>query len=82
MVQAVLRFPERDLFLRGVRAFAGFKQIGVPYRPEPAPSVHRTRSLIRKIRMAQYGILSFSNVPVTMLSLLGVCLLMLSLVLA
>jgi dolichol-phosphate mannosyltransferase len=82
VVQAVLRFPERDLFLRGVRAFAGFKQIGVPYRPEPAPSVHRNRSLIQKIRMAQYGILSFSNVPVTMLSLLGVCLLMLSLVLS
>ncbi len=81
VVQAILRFPERDLFLRGVRACAGFKQIGVPYRPEPARGIHPNRSLIHKIRMAQYGILSFSNVPVTMLSLLGVCLLILSLVL-
>ena len=35
VVQAILQFPERDLFLRGVRAFAGFKQTGVDYvRPE------------------------------------------------
>ena len=31
VVQAILRFPERDLFLRGVRAFAGFRQTGVDY---------------------------------------------------
>ena len=29
VVQAILQFPERDLFLRGVRAFVGFKQIGI-----------------------------------------------------
>ena len=29
MTARVLQFPERDLFLRGVRAFAGFKQTGV-----------------------------------------------------
>ena len=35
VVQAVLAFPERDLFLRGVRAYAGFKQTGIDYvRPE------------------------------------------------
>src|SRR5207237_1019854 len=35
VVRALLQFPERDLFLRGVRAFAGFKQAGVDYvRPE------------------------------------------------
>ena len=35
VVQAILQFPERDLFLRGVRAFAGFRQTGVDYvRPE------------------------------------------------
>jgi dolichol-phosphate mannosyltransferase len=81
VVQAVLKFPERDFFLRGIRAFAGFKQIGVPYQPEPGLNVQRKRGLIQTIRMAQYGILSFSNVPVTMLSLLGIALLLLSLVL-
>ena len=35
VVRCILQFPERDLFLRGVRAFAGFKQTGVDYvRPE------------------------------------------------
>ena len=35
VMEAMLRFPERDLFLRGVRAYAGFRQTGVDYvRPE------------------------------------------------
>jgi nucleoside-diphosphate-sugar epimerase/glycosyltransferase involved in cell wall biosynthesis len=80
VVQAILQFPERDLFLRGVRAFAGFKQIGVPYRAEPGLNPHRSRGLVRRIRIARYGILSFSNVPITMLSLLGSFLMLLGLV--
>ena len=35
VASCLLQFPERDLFLRGLRAFAGFKQTGVDYvRPE------------------------------------------------
>ena len=81
VVQAILQFPERDLFLRGVRAFAGFKQIGVSYRASPARIPGRTRGLIWQVRMARHGILSFSNVPITMLSLLGSFLFMLGLIL-
>ncbi len=38
VVAALSRFPERDLFLRGTRAFAGFKQTGVDYRRPNAAS--------------------------------------------
>ncbi len=31
VVRALLSFPERDLFIRGVRAFIGFRQTGVDY---------------------------------------------------
>ena len=68
VVQAMLRFPERDLFLRGVRAYAGFKQTGVDYvRPERMFGV-TTNSLWKNIGWAKKGIFSFSYVPLNMLS--------------
>jgi dolichol-phosphate mannosyltransferase len=75
VVQSILQFPERDLFLRGVRAFAGFKQTGVDYiRPERMFGV-TTNSLSRNIGWAKKGILSFSNVPLNILSVSAVLLL-------
>ena len=75
VVRAILQFPERDLFLRGVRAFAGFKQTGVDYvRPERMFGV-TTNSLTKNIDWAKKGILSFSNTPLTMMSVGGLTLL-------
>ncbi len=71
VVQNMLKFPERDLFLRGVRAFVGFKQIGVDYvRPERRFG-KTTNSLGKNIGWAKKGILSYSNTPLTMLSYFG-----------
>ena len=71
VVEAVLRFPERDLFLRGVRAFAGFKQIGVDYvRPERQFGVS-TNNFWKNVGWAKKGILSFSHVPLNILSFCG-----------
>jgi nucleoside-diphosphate-sugar epimerase/glycosyltransferase involved in cell wall biosynthesis len=75
VVEAILRFPERDLFLRGVRAFTGFKQTGVDYvRPERMFGV-TTNSLLKNLDWAKKGILSFSNTPLNMMSFAGVVLL-------
>ena len=72
VVQAILTFPERDLFLRGVRAFAGFRQTGVDYvRPERMFG-RTTNNLLKNIGWAKKGILSFSNVPLNMISFAGV----------
>ncbi len=81
VVQAILQFPERDLFLRGVRAFAGFRQTGVDYlRPERQFGVS-TNNLLRNVGWAKKGILAFSNVPLNILSSLGVVLLFVTLLL-
>ena len=78
VVRALLQFPERDLFLRGVRAFAGFKQTGVDYiRPERMFGV-TTNSLFKNIDWAKKGILSFSKTPLTIMTFSGVVLLGLS----
>jgi polyisoprenyl-phosphate glycosyltransferase len=81
VVRCILRFPERDFFLRGVRAFVGFKQTGVDYvRPERMFG-RTTNSLTKNIAWAKKGILSFSNTPLTMLSFSGTALLLLGIVL-
>jgi nucleoside-diphosphate-sugar epimerase/glycosyltransferase involved in cell wall biosynthesis len=78
VVQAILRFPERDFFLRGIRAFVGFKQTGVDYvRPERRFGV-TTNSLLKNIGWAKKGLLSFSYVPLNLLSFGGTILFFLS----
>ena len=68
VMEAMLRFPERDLFLRGVRAYAGFRQAGVDYvRPERMFG-RTTNSLWKNLGWAKKGILSFSYVPLDILS--------------
>ena len=82
VVEAMLKFPERDLFLRGVRAYAGFKQVGVDYvRPERMFGV-TTNSLWKNIGWAKKGVLSFSYVPLNILSVAAILLFALSLLLA
>ena len=82
VVQAIIQFPERDLFLRGVRAFAGFRQTGVDYvRPERMFG-RSTNNLIKNMGWAKKGILSFSNTPLNMMSVAGGLLLLLTMLLA
>jgi polyisoprenyl-phosphate glycosyltransferase len=71
VVRAILKFPERDLFLRGIRAFVGFKQVGVDYtRPERLFG-RTTNSFFKNIDWAKKGILSFSYTPLSILTFVG-----------
>lgn len=68
VVRCLLQFPERDLFLRGVRAYAGFRQTGVDYvRPERMFG-RSTNNLLKNLGWAKKGILSFSNTPLNLLT--------------
>ncbi len=81
VVRAILEFPERDFFLRGIRAYVGFKQIGVDYlRPERMFG-RSTNNFGKNLIWAKKGILSFSNTPLTMLSFMGTVLFLISLLL-
>ncbi len=78
VVDWLLKCPERDLFMRGLRAYVGFKQIGVSYiRPERMFGV-TTNSFTKNIDWAKKGIFSFSNTPLTVLTTVGVVTLALS----
>lgn len=73
-VRWVLGFPERDFFLRGVRAFVGFKQTGVDYHRPARRFGVTTNSLLKNVLWAKKGILSFTNTPLNILSFLGTAL--------
>jgi dolichol-phosphate mannosyltransferase len=71
VVDALNALPERDRFLRGLRAWVGFRQTGVPYvRPERMFGV-TTNSLLKNIAWARKGIFSFSYLPLEWISYLA-----------
>lgn len=71
VVDELINLPETDQFLRGLRAWVGFKQIGVDYvRPERMFGV-TTNNWRKNIAWARKAIFSFSFVPLELLSLLG-----------
>lgn len=72
VVQQLLMFPERDQFLRGLRAWVGFRQTGVPYvRPERMFGV-TTNSFFKNIMWAKKAIFSFSIKPLNYMQAVGV----------
>ncbi len=71
VVDVLKLFPERDRFLRGLRAWVGFRQTGIPYvRPERMFG-KTTNSLLKNFHWATKGIFSFSYVPLQLITLLS-----------
>ena len=71
VVNELVKLPETDQFLRGLRAWVGFKQVGVPYtRPERMFGV-TTNNWRKNIGWARKAIFSFSYVPLELLTYLG-----------
>jgi nucleoside-diphosphate-sugar epimerase/glycosyltransferase involved in cell wall biosynthesis len=72
VVNQLLLLPETDQFLRGLRAWVGFKQTGVDYvRPERMFGVS-TNNLRKNFRWARKGIFSFSYAPLEYLLFGGI----------
>ena len=74
VVSWILKSPERDLFLRGLRAYLGFNQLGIKYvRPERKYG-RSTNSFFKNLSWAKMGILSYSNKPLSFMFGLGLLL--------
>ncbi len=71
VVEALKLLPERNRFMKGLFAWVGFRQIGVPYvRPERAAGT-TSWGYLRLVRFAIDGITSFSTAPLRVWSVLG-----------
>jgi len=74
VVNELIRLPEKEQFLRGLRAWVGFKQIGVDYLRTERMFGTSTNNWRKNIWWAKKGIFSFSFVPLEALSYLGLAL--------
>lgn len=71
VVDFLKRFPERDRFIRGLRAWVGFRQTGIAYvRPERMFG-KTTNSLVKNFNWAVKGVFSFSYVPLEFVTFLS-----------
>lgn len=68
VVNEINNIKERDRFIRGLRAWTGFKQIGVPYDRPERQFGYSTNNFFKNIRWAKKGIFSFSYLPLEFMS--------------
>jgi len=71
VVDVMNNMPESQRFVRGLRAWVGFRQAGVPYvRPERMFG-RSTNSLVKNVAWARQAIVSFSYVPLDLIAWLA-----------
>jgi len=63
VVDVIKRMPESNLFLRGLRAWTGYRQISLEYERDARAAGETKYPLSKLCRLAADGILSFSIVP-------------------
>jgi dolichol-phosphate mannosyltransferase len=71
VVHEMLRFDEKNVYLRGIRAWVGFNQIGIEYDRNAREIGESGYSLKKLLKIAKDGIFSFSNVPLKLITLAG-----------
>ena len=78
IVKSINSIKETDRFIRGLRAWVGFKQIGIPYKRDARKYGKSTYNLFGNFRWAKKGIFSFSFFPLEMISYVSYVLFILS----
>jgi len=64
--------PEKTKFVRGMRAYLGFKQIGVPFERSKRAAGETKYSLKKMINLALDALFGFSDIPYRFITLLGI----------
>ncbi len=71
VVDVIKQLPERMRFIRGLRSFVGFRQIGLPYERAARGAGTSKYSLRDLIGLAIDGLVSFSSYPLRLVTWLG-----------
>ncbi len=78
VVNEINKTTETDRFIRGLRAWVGFNQIGVPYvRPERKFGIS-TNNFFMNMKWAKKGIFSFSYFPLEFMSIFSYVIVLIS----
>jgi len=79
VVNDMNRMKEESRFLRGMRSWIGYKQIGVAYEREERHSGDSKYTLKKLVSLALNGIFNFSEFPVKFISNIGILTILVSL---
>ncbi len=71
VVEAIKSMPEREVFLRGLRAWSGFRQVGLEYEREVRAAGEAKFGWRKLLSMAADAIFSFSILPLRVATCLG-----------
>ena len=82
VVDLLNSMPERNRFVRGIRSWVGFKQIGVEVARRERNAGDAKYSLPDLISLALDGLISFSYLPLRVISLMGISVSIVSILLA
>ena len=79
VVDLIVAIRERHPYLRGLRSWVGFRQVGFPYERDRRRKGRATYTVWRLLDLAVSGIVSFSVVPLRLVALAGAAISALSL---
>jgi len=82
VVDLLKSMPERSRFVRGIRSWVGFTQVGLPFERAARHSGRSKYTVGRLMLLALDGLISFSYVPLRVITVLGLSVSFLSLGLA
>jgi dolichol-phosphate mannosyltransferase len=71
VIEVLRRMPEHHRFLRGLRSWVGFRQIGIPVERAGRRSGRSKYGMLKLLKLASDGIFAFSIVPLRAAALLG-----------
>lgn len=71
VVDALNAMPERNRYLRGLRAWAGFRQTAIPFQRDPRFAGEVKYTFRKSLALAIDGLVSFSKVPLRMSTYVG-----------
>ena len=71
VVDTINAMPERNRFVRGLRAWSGFRQTGIAYERAARFAGSSKYSLGKLVKLATDGLFSFSTVPLRMATYFG-----------
>ena len=72
VVDLIVSMRERDIFVRGLRAWAGFRQMGITYERAARAAGETKYPLIKLLKLASDGIFSFTTIPLRIATWFGV----------
>jgi polyisoprenyl-phosphate glycosyltransferase len=82
VVDLLKSMPERNRFIRGIRSWVGFRQIGLPFERHARYAGTSKYTLSRLMLLALDGLISFSYIPLRIITVLGLSVSLLSLIMA